>query len=273
MDPSLSTRERYAAHSSLPECASCHRLIDPIGFSFEHFDAVGRWRETEGPHEIDATGEIVATAATDTTFDGLAELSAVLATSSDVESCYVRQWMRFGFGLEEEGGLRCEAERLSEEFVLQGAHLDDILPALTGALHFTERLGDPSEGDAPAAGPFDDPIPDPDPGDDDDDTVGDDDDSLGDDDDDDTGNTAGLIISTAVQSDWGTGYCADVTIENPLSVDVTWQIEVEVEGTISSLWNAQDSPAPPGWVQFVGVSWNENIPPGQSAGFGFCADR
>jgi hypothetical protein len=41
-------REAMAAHRSNPECASCHAQMDPIGFAFEHFDAVGRWRDTDG---------------------------------------------------------------------------------------------------------------------------------------------------------------------------------------------------------------------------------
>jgi hypothetical protein len=41
-------RESMAAHRANPECASCHARMDPIGFAFEHFDAVGRWREAEG---------------------------------------------------------------------------------------------------------------------------------------------------------------------------------------------------------------------------------
>jgi hypothetical protein len=273
MDPALSTRERYEAHSSLPECASCHRLIDTIGYSFEHFDAVGRWRETEGPHEIDASGEIVSTGSTDATFDGLTELSEVLSTSADVESCYVRQWMRFGYGLEDQGALRCEAERLSDEFTAQGAHLDDVLPALVASLHFTERLGDPSEGDGPAAGPFDDPIPG-----DDDDSVGDDDDSVGDDDDsvgddDDTGSPDDVLATVTIASDWGSGYCADVVVENMLSADVTWQIEVLVDGSINNIWNATYAAVAAGLTQFQGVAWNAAIPGGQSTTFGFCADR
>lgn len=43
----LSPRERVAAHQEEPQCASCHRKIDPIGFGLENFDAIGRWRETE----------------------------------------------------------------------------------------------------------------------------------------------------------------------------------------------------------------------------------
>jgi mono/diheme cytochrome c family protein len=43
----LPMRERLAAHRSNPVCASCHRTIDPVGFSLENFDAVGRWRDVE----------------------------------------------------------------------------------------------------------------------------------------------------------------------------------------------------------------------------------
>lgn len=279
MDPTLSTRERYEAHTTVEECASCHSLIDPIGFSFEHFDAVGRWRAMEGPHSIDTSGEIIGTADTDAVFDGLSEASTLLANSPDVESCYVRQWMRFGFGLEEQKDLRCEAERLSEAFVAGGAHLDDVLPALVASIHFGEREGDPAELDGAASGPFDDPVV---PGDDDDsvgdddDTVGDDDDSVGDDDDtvgDDDDSVSDVAFTLVVQNDWGAGYCADIVVENLSPADLTWQIEAEIEGTMNSLWNAVDTPTTGNWVQFVGVSWNATIPPGQTTSFGFCADR
>jgi hypothetical protein len=44
-------RERLAAHRSNAVCASCHRTIDPVGFSLEQFNAVGQWRD----HEVDDT--------------------------------------------------------------------------------------------------------------------------------------------------------------------------------------------------------------------------
>jgi hypothetical protein len=46
----LTTRERLVAHQEQPQCASCHRKIDPIGFGLENFDAVGQWR-TEDSYE------------------------------------------------------------------------------------------------------------------------------------------------------------------------------------------------------------------------------
>ena len=55
---SASLRERLAHHRSNPACASCHDLIDPIGFSLENFDAVGRWREFEEEYPINSTGTL-----------------------------------------------------------------------------------------------------------------------------------------------------------------------------------------------------------------------
>lgn len=52
----LSVRERLAQHRAQAACAVCHDLIDPIGFSLENFDAVGRWRELEEGRPVDATG-------------------------------------------------------------------------------------------------------------------------------------------------------------------------------------------------------------------------
>jgi hypothetical protein len=52
----LSVRERLKKHREDPACASCHQMMDPVGFALENFDAVGRWRETEAGAPIDASG-------------------------------------------------------------------------------------------------------------------------------------------------------------------------------------------------------------------------
>lgn len=67
---SLPMRARLAAHREKPSCASCHNVMDPIGFSLENFDAVGRWRTTEDQHPIDASGGLPD----GTTFEGVAAL-------------------------------------------------------------------------------------------------------------------------------------------------------------------------------------------------------
>jgi mono/diheme cytochrome c family protein len=53
-----SVRQRMEAHRQNPACASCHRVIDPIGFSLEDFDPTGAWRDTDNGIKIDATGKL-----------------------------------------------------------------------------------------------------------------------------------------------------------------------------------------------------------------------
>lgn len=54
----LTTRERMQAHQEDPQCASCHRKIDPIGFGLENFDAVGQWRTEDSYQATDANGRL-----------------------------------------------------------------------------------------------------------------------------------------------------------------------------------------------------------------------
>jgi len=73
----LTVRERLAEHRSNPACASCHNLMDPIGFSLDHFDAVGRWRSHEDEQPIDASGSMP---------DG-----SIVRSADELESAILRQ--------------------------------------------------------------------------------------------------------------------------------------------------------------------------------------
>jgi Protein of unknown function (DUF1592)/Protein of unknown function (DUF1588)/Protein of unknown function (DUF1585)/Protein of unknown function (DUF1595) len=55
----LSVRERMEEHRKNPACAVCHKIMDPVGFALENFDAVGQWRDTEAGKPIDASGVLV----------------------------------------------------------------------------------------------------------------------------------------------------------------------------------------------------------------------
>jgi hypothetical protein len=84
-------RDRLAAHRARPECAGCHDRIDPIGLAFEQFDGVGLWRDDDAGEAIDATGQLPD----GTTFDGLTELSALLAHDERFAECAVRKVFTF----------------------------------------------------------------------------------------------------------------------------------------------------------------------------------
>jgi mono/diheme cytochrome c family protein len=53
-----SLRQRLEAHRASPVCATCHRIMDPMGFALENFDLIGQWREFDGPSKIDSTGQL-----------------------------------------------------------------------------------------------------------------------------------------------------------------------------------------------------------------------
>ena len=76
----LSVRERLEEHRANPACASCHRLIDPIGLALENFDAVGAWRFKDGDALINPTGELYD----GTKIEGPASLRQALLRHSDV---------------------------------------------------------------------------------------------------------------------------------------------------------------------------------------------
>jgi hypothetical protein len=54
-----SLRARLEAHRTNPVCASCHKIMDPIGFALENFDLVGTWRDVDGRMPVDASGQLV----------------------------------------------------------------------------------------------------------------------------------------------------------------------------------------------------------------------
>lgn len=72
-------RERMELHRSQPVCASCHSIMDPIGFSLENFDLTGKWRQLDQAQPIDASGEMVD----GTRLDGPASLRRALLGRSD----------------------------------------------------------------------------------------------------------------------------------------------------------------------------------------------
>jgi hypothetical protein len=54
-----SLRQRLELHRANPVCASCHKIMDPIGFALENFDLIGAWRDFDGKTPIDASSELV----------------------------------------------------------------------------------------------------------------------------------------------------------------------------------------------------------------------
>jgi hypothetical protein len=141
LDPRMTTRQRFAQHTADPFCASCHAMLDPIGFGFEHYDGIGRWRDTESGLVVDATGNLTGTDV-DGPFDGAVELADRLADSAQVSRCYATQWFRFGYGRGETTADACSLVQLGDSLKASGGNVRELLISLTQTDAFRYRRGD-----------------------------------------------------------------------------------------------------------------------------------
>jgi hypothetical protein len=142
-DPDLNatTRERFRQHSADARCASCHRLLDNVGFGFEAFDHLGRFRSEENGLAIDATGNVMDSgdAALDGVFDGALELSARLAESPQVTACVATQWFRYTMGRAEQQADACSLEQIKGDFAGAGGDFRQLLVSLATSDAFRFR--------------------------------------------------------------------------------------------------------------------------------------
>ncbi len=136
--PNSSTRERFARHSSDPACSGCHLLLDKLGFGFENYDGVGKWRTTDTGRAVDASGEIAGTDV-EGPFRGVRELGAKLGGSKDVRSCMTLQYFRFSYGRGETDLDECTVKYLNDAFAKSGYRPRDLLVALTQTDSFLYR--------------------------------------------------------------------------------------------------------------------------------------
>lgn len=135
-------RERFSAHlTSGSSCTGCHELMDPIGFAFENFDAIGQFRTEESNQPIDASGEVVGAteASLGGKFIGVHELAVKLASSSQVQNCLATQWFRFASGRNEELADSCSLATLHDSFERSGGDLIELVVSMTQADSFLFR--------------------------------------------------------------------------------------------------------------------------------------
>lgn len=138
-DPNATTRERFAQHTSDAACASCHALIDPLGFGLEGYDAVGAFRTEEGNGlPIDDAGEVTS-ADVNGPFTGGVELAQILATSEIVQECTSRQWFRYALGRVETTADECALDSISEAFAESEYDVRALLREITLSSAFRFR--------------------------------------------------------------------------------------------------------------------------------------
>jgi cytochrome c5 len=95
LHPDLTTRERVALQTQSESCMVCHATINPLGFTLENFDAVGRFRAEEKGKPIDASGAYQARSGEMEKFNGIHELAEFLADSDETHQAFVEQLFHY----------------------------------------------------------------------------------------------------------------------------------------------------------------------------------
>ena len=139
-------RQRTATATSPATCTTCHRQINPPGFAFEHYDAVGRWRAQDNGQAVDASGTLTLAGGEQITFTDGVDFAHQLAGSDRVRDCYVLHWTRYALGDQVEAatpGLGTLQAGFREDDSIQ-----TLLVSIAGSDLF--RTGTrPGSGDAP----------------------------------------------------------------------------------------------------------------------------
>ena len=95
LHPEMTTRERVTLQTNPAACASCHSIINPLGFPMEHYDALGRFRNEEKGRPIDDAGAYQTLAGQHVELHGARELGVFLAGSEETQTAFVEQLFHY----------------------------------------------------------------------------------------------------------------------------------------------------------------------------------
>ena len=136
-------RERTAAATAPRTCAACHRRINPPGFAFEHYDALGAWRARDNGQPVDASGSLALPGGVTLTFADGIDFVRQLAASDRVRDCYALHWTRYALGD------RIEAAAPGLEAIQQKFREDDSIRELLVSIAGSDLFRTGSTADAP----------------------------------------------------------------------------------------------------------------------------
>lgn len=133
-------RQRFSQHSADPVCATCHQLMDPVGFTLENFDAVGMWRSRENDVVIDASGKLPGY---DDGVLGPVELVNAIAASEDGPACFTKQWLSFAYGRTFDTKDKGTLQAVNKAFTDSGYDIKELVLAFTQTDSFLYLPRDP----------------------------------------------------------------------------------------------------------------------------------
>jgi Protein of unknown function (DUF1585)/Protein of unknown function (DUF1588) len=127
-------------HRDNPLCASCHARMDPIGFGLENFDAIGRWREQDGPDPVNASGQLSSGEA----FAGPAGLRHILSTSKRDEfvRCLCEKTLTYALGRGLEYYDKCAIDEIANALRQHDNRFSSLVLAVVKSAPFQMRRGE-----------------------------------------------------------------------------------------------------------------------------------
>jgi Protein of unknown function (DUF1592)/Protein of unknown function (DUF1588)/Protein of unknown function (DUF1595)/Protein of unknown function (DUF1585)/Protein of unknown function (DUF1587) len=137
-------REHFAIHGMNP-CAACHVMIDPMGFAFEIYDAVGGYRTTELNKPIDASGQIQLTSGL-IKFKDAVDLTKQMSTTPEIRQCMTKHWLRYMLRRTEVSEEAGSLQLVNDAFAKGNFDIRELMVAVTKTRAFTHRK--PFEGEA-----------------------------------------------------------------------------------------------------------------------------
>jgi len=135
------TRQQVEAHTESKEyCSGCHKgLVNPPGFAFEHYDALGQWRTEENMVPIDSSSGFVGRYNTKFVFTDAIDMIDQIVASDEGPRCYLTQWFRYGFARGEQKVDQCTLDELHEALEGEGYNIQELLVAMTKTTAFRYR--------------------------------------------------------------------------------------------------------------------------------------
>jgi mono/diheme cytochrome c family protein len=133
----LTLRQRTEMHRANPVCANCHKILDPIGFGLENFDAIGRWRDKDDSGgKIDATGELPG----GKSFTTPKELKKIIAArKEDFTRTLTGKLLAYALGHQLEGYDEIVVDQLTEALAKDDYHMQTRVVGLVTSYPFTHR--------------------------------------------------------------------------------------------------------------------------------------
>jgi hypothetical protein len=135
-EPGATTRETYERLTSAGTCGGCHSVLNPAGFAFEDFDAIGAHRTTERGVAVDASGSIGVIEVEG--LNGGASVGAAIADTDAIHTCFARQWLRYTLGRVETVADTTSIRAMSEAS-RGGAPLRDVMLSVVETYAFRHR--------------------------------------------------------------------------------------------------------------------------------------